>query len=39
MSDEILNCNYRIYQLNKKKETYSNDVFKIVIYKFNLKEI
>ena len=39
MTDEILNRDYRIYHINKNKETYSNDVFKIEIYRFNSKEI
>ena len=39
MIDEILNRDYRIYELNKKIEVFSNDVFKIKRYKFKLKEI
>ena len=39
MSDEILNCDFRIDELNKKRVVFSNDVSKIKRYKFKLKEI
>ena len=38
ISDEILNRDFRIDELNKKREVFSDDVSKIKIYKFNLKE-
>ena len=34
MTDKILNRDYRIDELNKKREVFSNDVFKIKRYKF-----
>ena len=39
MSDEILNRDFRIDELNKKRDIFSNDVSKIKRYKFNFKEI
>ena len=39
MTDESLNRDFRIDELNKKREIFSNDVSKIKRYKFNLKEI
>ena len=39
MTDTILNRDYRIDELNKKREVFSNDVSKIKRYKFKLKEI
>ena len=37
--NEILNSDYRIDELNKKREVFSNDVSKVKRYKFKLKEI
>ena len=39
MTDEILNRDYRIDELNKKKKGFNNDVSKVKRYKFKLKEI
>ena len=39
MTDESLNCDYQIDELNKKREVFSSDVSKITRYKFKLKEI
>ena len=39
MTNVILNSNYRIDELNKKRVVFSNDVSKIKRYKFKLKEI
>ena len=39
MIDEILNRDYRIDELNKKREVFSNNVSKIKRYKFKLKKI
>ena len=39
MTDEILNRDFRIDELKKKRELFSNDVSKIKRYKFKLKEI
>ena len=39
MTDEILNRDFRIDELNKKRELFSNDVSKIKRYKFKLREI
>ena len=39
MTDKILNRDYRIDDLNKKSEIFSNDVSKIKRYKFKLREI
>ena len=39
MTEKIFNRDYRIEELNKKQEVFSNDVFKIKRYKFKLKEI
>ena len=38
MTDEILNRDYRIDELNNKREVFGNDVFKIKRNKFKLKE-
>ena len=37
MTDEILKRNFRIDELNKKREVFSNDVYKMKRYKFTLK--
>ena len=37
MTDEILNRNFRIDELNKKREVFSNDFSKMKSYKFKLK--
>ena len=39
MTDEILKRDFRIDELNKKREVFSNDISKIKRYKFKLKEI
>ena len=39
MTYGILNRDIRIYELNKKRKVFSNDVSKIKRYKFKLKEI
>ena len=39
MIDEILNRDYRIDELNKKREVFSNNISKIKRYNFKLKEI
>ena len=39
MIEEILNHDYRIDELNKKRKVFSNDFSKIKKYKFKLKEI
>ena len=37
MTEESLNRDYRIDELNKKRKVFSNDDFKIKRYKFKLK--
>ena len=39
MTDENFNRDYRIDELNKKREGFGNDVSKRRIYKFKLKDI
>ena len=39
MIDEIFNLDFKIDQLNKKREIFSNDTYNIKSYKYKLKEI
>ena len=39
MIDEVFNLDFKIDQLNKKRERLSNDTYNIKIYKYKLKEI
>ena len=39
MIDEIFNLDFKIDQLNKKRERLSNDTYNIKSYKYKLKEI
>ena len=39
MSDDILNRDLKIDELNKKREKFSNDVYNIKRYRYQLKEI